>query len=314
MRSIKPGLMAAGVGMAVNIVLAIVKIVTGVVGNSYALIADGIESTSDIVSSLVVLTGLKISSLPPDDDHPYGHGKAESIAGMVVALALLAAAVFIAAQSLREIITPHHAPAWYTLLVLALVIGTKETLYRFVFKVGDELTSTAVKGDAWHHRSDAITSAAAFVGISIALIGGKGYESADDWAALLACAVIVFNGYRIFRAALGEIMDAAVPNPIQKEIRELSLSVPGVVRIEKCRTRKSGLDLFVEIHVEVDGDLTVRRGHEIAHEVSNHLKSSSLSVQDVVVHVEPAFSACTFNGELKAPGECRPPPRPGVSR
>ena len=161
--------MAAGVGMAVNIVLAIVKIVTGVVGNSYALIADGIESTSDIVSSLVVLTGLKISSLPPDDDHPYGHGKAESIAGMVVALALLAAAVFIAAQSLREIITPHHAPAWYTLLVLALVIGTKETLYRFVFKVGDELTSTAVKGDAWHHRSDAITSAAAFIGISIVL-------------------------------------------------------------------------------------------------------------------------------------------------
>ena len=202
MRSVQKGLMAAGVGMAVNIVLAIVKIVTGIVGNSYALIADGIESTTDIVSSLVVWTGLKISSLPADEDHPYGHGKAESIAGMVVALALLAAAVFIAIQSVREIITPHHAPAWFTLLVLALVIGTKETLYRFVFKVGDELTSTAVKGDAWHHRSDAITSAAAFIGISIALIGGKGYESADDWAALLACAVILFNGYRIFRAAL----------------------------------------------------------------------------------------------------------------
>lgn len=288
MRSVKPGLMAAGIGMAVNVVLAIVKIVTGIVGNSYALIADGIESTADIVSSLVVWTGLKISSLPADDDHPYGHGKAESIAGMVVALALLAAAVFIGIQSGREIITPHHSPAWFTLLVLALVIGTKETLYRFVFKVGNELTSTAVKGDAWHHRSDAITSAAAFVGISIALIGGKGYESADDWAALLACAVIVFNGYRIFRAALGEIMDAAVPSPIQKEIRALSSSVPGVVRVEKCRSRKSGLGLFVEIHVEVDGDLTVRRGHEIAHEVTSHLKSSALSVQDVMVHVEPA--------------------------
>ena len=283
--------MAAGVGMAVNLVLAIVKIVTGVVGNSYALIADGIESTSDIVGSLVVWTGLKISSLPADDDHPYGHGKAESIAGMVVALALLAAAVFIATQSVREINTPHHAPAWFTLLVLALVIGTKETLYRFVFKVGDALTSIAVKGDAWHHRSDAITSAAAFVGISIALIGGKGYESADDWAALLACAVIVFNGYRIFRAALGEIMDAAVPNTIQRDIREMSSSVPGVARIEKCRVRKSGLGLIVEIHVEVDGDLTVRRGHEIAHEVSDRLKSSSLSVQDVVVHVEPAPAA-----------------------
>ena len=176
--------MAAGVGMAVNIVLAIVKIVTGVVGNSYALVADGIESTTDVVSSLVVWTGLKISSLPPDEDHPYGHGKAESMAGIVVALALLAAAVFIGIQSVREIITPHHAPAWFTLLVLALVIGTMETVCRFVFRVGDELASTAVKSDAWHDRSDAITSAAAFVGISVALIGGKGYESADDWAAL----------------------------------------------------------------------------------------------------------------------------------
>ena len=281
--------MAAGIGMAVNVVLAIVKIVTGIVGNSYALIADGIESTSDIVSSLVVWTGLKISSLPADEDHPYGHGKAESIAGMVVALALLAAAVFIAVQSVREIITPHHAPAWFTLLVLALVIATKETLYRLVLRVGDELTSTAVTGDAWHHRSDALTSAAAFVGISIALIGGQGYESADDWAALLACAVILFNGYRIFRAALNEIMDAAPPDPLQTQIRQLASSVPGVVRIEKCRARKSGLGLFVEIHIEVDGTLSVQRGHEIAHQVSDHLKSSSLSIQHVVAHVEPAM-------------------------
>jgi cation diffusion facilitator family transporter len=285
--------MAAGIGMAVNFVLAIVKIVTGIVGNSYALIADGIESTTDIVSSLVVWTGLKISSLPADEDHPYGHGKAESIAGMVVALALLAAAVFIAVQSLREIITPHHAPAWFTLLVLALVIATKETLYRFVFKVGAELTSTAVKGDAWHHRSDAITSAAAFIGISIAVIGGKGYESADDWAALLACAVILFNGYRIFRAALNEIMDAAPPDPLQTQIRQLASSVPGVVRIEKCRARKSGLGLFVEIHIEVDGTLSVQRGHEIAHQVSDRLKSSSLSIQHVVAHVEPAVAVTT---------------------
>jgi cation diffusion facilitator family transporter len=270
MRSVKPGLLAAGVGMAVNILLAI------------------IESTADIVSSLVVLTGLKISTLPADEDHPYGHGKAEPIAGVVVAVALLAAAVFIAVQSIREIITPHHAPAWFTLLVLALVITTKETLFRFVFKVGAELTSTAVKGDAWHHRSDAITSAAAFIGISIALLGGEGYESADDWAALLACAVILFNGYRIFRAALNEIMDAAPPNPLQTEIREIACAVPGVARIEKCRIRKSGLGLLVEIHVEVDGELTVRRGHEIAHEVSDHLKASSLSVQHVVVHIEPA--------------------------
>jgi cation diffusion facilitator family transporter len=173
MRSIHQGLVAAGIGIAVNAVLAAVKIVTGVLGNSYALIADGIESTTDIVSSFIVWTGLRVSAVPPDKDHPYGHGKAEPIAALVVALALLAAAGMIAVQSISEIITPHHAPAWFTLLVLMVVIITKETLYRFVFKVGEKLTSTAVKGDAWHHRSDAITSAAAFVGILIAQIGGK---------------------------------------------------------------------------------------------------------------------------------------------
>jgi cation diffusion facilitator family transporter len=289
MRSVQKGLIAAGVGMAVNIVLAIVKIVTGVLGNSYALIADGIESTTDIISSLVVWTGLKISTLPPDDDHPYGHGKAESISAIIVSLALLAAAILIAVQSIREIHVPHHSPAWFTLPVLALVVATKETLFRFVSKVGQQLSSTAVQGDAWHHRSDAITSAAAFIGISIALIGGKGYEPADDWAALFACVIILFNGYRIFRTALNDIMDAAAPNPLQKEIRIISASVPGVVRIEKCRTRKSGLGLLVELHVEVDGDLTVRRGHQIAHEVSDRLKSSSLPVQFVMVHVQPAM-------------------------
>jgi len=162
-----------------------------------------------------------------------------------------------------------------------------------VFKVGNELASTAVKGDAWHHRSDAITSVAAFIGISISLIGGQGYESADDWAALLACTVILFNGYRILSTALGEIMDRALPNTIQEEIRELAAHVPGVVRIEKCRSRKSGLGLFVEIHVEVDGDMSVRRGHQIAHEVSDRLKASPLSIQHVVVHMEPSMVSVT---------------------
>lgn len=289
--------MAAGIGMAANMVLAIVKIVTGIIGHSYALIADGIESTTDIVSSMVVWTGLKISSLPPDDDHPFGHGKAESIAGMIVALALLGAAALIAVQSIREILNPHHAPAWYTLLVLALVVATKEALFRIVSNVGDSLDSTAVKGDAWHHRSDAITSGAAFVGISIALIGGEGYESADDWAALLACAVILFNGSRIFRAALNELMDAAPPDAILEQIRARAATVPGVAGIEKCHSRKSGLGLLVEIHVEVDGNMTVRNGHDIAHEVSDCLLASPLSIQHVAVHVEPSDPA-----EPDAPG------------
>jgi cation diffusion facilitator family transporter len=286
MRSVQKGLMTAGVGMAINMVLAIIKIVAGVLGNSYALIADGIESTTDIVSSLVVWTGLKVSSLPPDENHPYGHGKAESISAIIVAAALFGAAVLIAVQSVREIVTPHHAPAWFTLVVLALVIVTKEVLYRFVLKVGHELTSTAVKGDAWHHRSDAITSAAAFIGISVALIGGEGYAVADDWAALLACAIIPFNGFRIFRAALDEIMDAAVPAEVQATVRK-EAEIQGVIRIDECRIRKSGLGLFIDIQVRVDGNLTVRQADGIAEEVSRRLKASRLSVGGVMVHVEP---------------------------
>jgi cation diffusion facilitator family transporter len=287
MNNVQPGLIAAGVGMAVNIVLAIIKIVTGVVGHSYALVADGIESTADIVSSLIVWTGLKISAFPPDAGHPYGHGKAESIAAIVVSFSLLGAAGLIAVQSVREIIVPHHTPAWFTLLVLALVITTKETLYRFVFKVGHQLGSTAVKGDAWHHRSDAITSAAAFVGISIALIGGKGYESADDWAALLACGIIGFNGFRIFRAALDEIMDAAVPAEVQTTICREAAQIPGVIRIDESRIRKSGLGLFVDLQVRVDGNLTVRQADAIAEEVSRRLKSAPVGVAGVMVHIEP---------------------------
>lgn len=283
--------MAAGVGMAVNVLLAITKIVTGLVGNSYALVADGIESTTDIVSSLVVWTGLKISSIPADQDHPYGHGKAEPIAGLIVAMALLLAALVIAAQSIREIITPHHAPAPFTLLVLALVIIIKETLYRFVFKVGNELTSTAVKGDAWHHRSDAITSAAAFAGISIALIGGEGYESADDWAALLACVVILWNGSKIFRAGFHEIMDAEVAPSVKSQVCETASSVPGVIRIDECRVRKSGLVLFVDMQIQVDGHLSVFKGNDIADEVATRLKASPLNIAGVMVHVEPGAAS-----------------------
>src|SRR5512143_2982060 len=193
------GIQSTLVGVLANVLLAAVKAIAGILGNSYALIADAIESASDVGSSLVVLGGIKIASLPADGDHPYGHGKAEPLAAMVVAVALCTAAVGIAIQSVREIITPHHAPAAFTLVVLVLVVVTKETMFRFVARRGREVQSTAMRTDAWHHRSDAITSAAAFVGISVALMGGKGYESADDYAALFASAIIGFNGFRLLR-------------------------------------------------------------------------------------------------------------------
>lgn len=276
-------------GVLVNTILAMVKYLAGVLGNSYALIADAMESTLDIFSSLMVWGGLRIASTPPDEGHPYGHGKAESLTTMVISLALLGAAVGLAIQSLREILDPHQKPpAPFTLGVLVGVVITKELLFRFVSGVGKAVGSSAVKADAWHHRSDAITSLAAFIGISIAILGGKGYESADDWAALAACGIIAFNGIRLLRPALGEVMDVAASADVHEAIRRAASEVGGVVEVEKCRVRKYGFTYVVDIHVMVDGDMSVRRGHEIAHEVKRALCTSTLKVSDALVHIEPA--------------------------
>ncbi len=287
MSFLKSGVHLSGFSIAVNVVLAIVKIATGIVGNSYALVADGIESTGDVVSSFVVWSGLRISLKPPDRKHPYGHGKAESIAGVLVALFLLGGGLLIATQSIREIATPHHAPEWYTLVVLIAVIAVKETMYRLLTRAGDSMGSSSLRADGWHHRSDALTSLAAFIGISVALIGGEGYESADDWAALVACGIIFYNGFRLLRPAVDEVMDAAVPGDVEKQVRKIAEAVDGVVAIEKCRIRKSGLGLLMDIHAVVDGGITVRRGHKIGHIVKDHLCDSGLRIVDVVVHIEP---------------------------
>ena len=274
-------------GVATNAALAIIKIITGVLGHSNALIADGIESITDVVSATVVWSGLRIAARPADANHPYGHGKAEPLAALVVSLALLVAATIIAIQSLREIWTPHQVPAAYTLVVLLGVIMTKEVLFRVVGKVGDSIHSVAVRTEAWHHRSDAITSIAAFIGISIALIGGKGYESADDWAALLACGIIGYNGIRLLRQSLAEIMDETPGRAFENRIRAIAKDVPGVKDIEKCRVRKSGLAYLVDLHVIVDGEIPVRAGHELAHRVKDRLCQSEMGIQEVTVHIEP---------------------------
>lgn len=275
------------VGLAVNASLAALKITAGVLGNSYALIADGIESTTDIVSSLIVWSGLRVAATPANDRHPYGYGKAEALAGLVAAFALLAAAGMIAIQSVREILTPHHLPHWSTLAVLVVVVVIKEGLARWVGNIGAESESSALQADAWHHRSDALTSATAFIGISIGLIGGPGYEPADDWAALAACLVISFSGLRLLWLAIRELLDVAPRKEFEQQVRELAGQVEGVKAVEKCRIRKSGLAYFVDIHVEVDGSSTVRQGHQIGGRVRSSLRQSDLRIADVHVHVEP---------------------------
>ena len=275
-------------GLAINIMLASVKIVAGFFGNAYVLIADGIESAMDVGGSIVIWGGLKVAARPPDPTHPYGHGKAEPVAAVIVAIGVLAAALGLAIQSVREIFLPHHGPAPYTLVVLIVAVIVKETLYRYVIRFGRNVESTAVQTDAWHHRTDAITSIAAFIGISVALIGGEPWQSADDWAALFACALIGANGYRLLRPALYEIMDTAPGGKIVRSIRRAARSVPGVIEVEKCRVRKMGLDFYVDLHVGVKDSISVREGHEIAHQVKTAIQQNDSRVADVLVHVEPA--------------------------
>jgi cation diffusion facilitator family transporter len=275
-------------GLVINVVLASVKIVAGVVGHAYVLIADGMESALDVAGSIVIWGGLTVAARPPDQTHPYGHGKAEPIAALVVAICVLAAAIGLAIESVREILTPHHGPAPFTLVILVMVIVIKEFLFRYVNRIGRDLESTAVQTDAWHHRSDALTSAAAFIGISLALMGGERWQSADDWAALFACAVIGANGVRLALPAFQEIMDTAPAGKIVGSILAAASAVPGVVEVEKCHARKMGLDYYVDLHVGVDGNISVHEGHEIAHRVKAAIQQSDSRIADVLVHIEPA--------------------------
>lgn len=286
--SVDKGIRTTILGIITSIILASIKAVAGVLGNSYALIADAIESTSDVFTSIIVLTGLKIAKRPADKTHPYGHGKAEPFAGILVASALFIAAIIIIIQSIHEIITPHHSPAPFTLIVLVVVVLVKEFLFRFIIKVGESVESTAVKNDAWHHRSDAITSGFAFIGIAIALIGGKGYEEADDYAALCASIIIIYNSYRLFKPALFEIMDTAPSSEVIDKIINTSFLVGGILAIDKCFARKMGFQYYIDMHIIVDGNISVYNGHEIAHTVKDKLIESFTNISDVLIHIEPA--------------------------
>jgi len=286
--NLQTGARVALFGMLVNLIFAAAKILGGLFGHAYVLIADGIESALDVAGSFVIWGGLKFAARPPDETHPYGHGKAEPIAAVVVAFGVLAAALGLAIQSGREILTPHHGPAPFTLAILIVVIVVKEILFRYVNRIGRHVESTAVQTDAWHHRSDALTSAAAFIGISVALIGGSSWQSADDWAALFACAVIAANGIRLLRPAFYEIMDTAPRGEIVDLIRKAAASVPGVVEVEKSYVRKMGLSFYVDLHIGVNGNISVREGHHIAHQVKAAIQQTDTRIADVLVHIEPA--------------------------
>ena len=282
------GMRTTLIGIVISIVLVFLKGIAGYLGHSYALIADATETGADILSSTMLLIALRIALKQPDEGHPYGHGKAEPIAAVIISLFLIGAALWIGFHSIAYITTPHPLPEKFTLYVLLIVIVIKESLFRYILRVGKKINSKAVQADAHHHRSDAITSVAAFIGITIALIGGEGYEGADDWAALIAAGLIVYNAIALLRPAVAEIMDAAPSNDIVLKVRELAIAVPQVAGIDKCYVRKMGFDYYVDLHLEVDGTLSVDEGHRIAHEVKDVILRSNLRITNVLIHVEPA--------------------------
>ena len=285
--SIHRGIRWAQLGILINAVLALVKFIAGILGHSYALIADGIESTSDIVSSFIVWSGLRISTRTADQYYPFGYGKAEALAAAVVALMLLAAALGIAIESVREIITPHHAPAAFTLVVLVVVVIVKEVLFRRVFAVGSEAGSIAVQADAWHHRSDALTSACAFIGISVALIGGPGWEMADDWAALVAASIITYNGLNLLRPAIADLMDRTPTGDVLDRVSAAAMAVEQVRAIEKVKVRKAGVEYFVDLHVQADAHMSLNDAHILSGKVKSAIKAAVPAVSGVLVHMEP---------------------------
>jgi cation diffusion facilitator family transporter len=284
---INRGIRSAQAGILVNAGLALAKLLGGIVGNSYALIADGIESAADIFSSLVVWGGLHLAGRDPDEEYPFGYGKAESLAAAVVSLMLLGAAISIAVAAISEILTPHHAPAPWTLIVLVTVVAIKWILSRRVRAVGAEVQSTAVQAEASHHLSDALTSTAAFIGISIALIGGPGWESADDWAALAAAAVIGFNGITMLRPALNDLMDRMPGGEIVERVDQAARGVGGVLDVEKLAVRKAGLVYYVDIHVQADPAMPLEAAHILSGMVKSAIRAAMPEVAGVLVHMEP---------------------------
>ncbi len=270
-----------------NIFFAVVKFIAGVLGNSYALIADAIESTVDVFSSVLVWGGLKYSTRPPDENHPYGHGRFETISTFAVIGFLVVSATIIAYESIQNIKTPHEGPKVFTLYVLGGIILFKELSFQYVIRKSKQTNSSSLKADAWHHRSDAITSVMAFIGISVAIFLGEGYEAADDVAALLASGIIIFNAYKIFKPLLSEISDEQIYDDLIRKIREISLTVPGVIDTEKCHVRKMGMDYYVDLHMIVDGTVSVIEGHKIAHDLKDEIQRRIPQVADVLVHTEP---------------------------
>ena len=304
-RSLQKGQGSALRGILLNGALGGAKLAAGLLGHSYAMVADACESFGDVASSCVTLYGLHLAAEPADTTHPSGHGRAETLASMVTALVLIAAGGLIfwhAAGSLGE---PRPSPAPWTLLILIPVIAAKERMFHFIHARGKESGSPALVAEAWHQRSDVVTSLAALTGIVVAWIGGPAWSHADSWAALLASVWVIGTGLWLLGPTLHELMEGSVDPALHDFIYETSRSCPGILGIDKVWVRKLGMRLMIDMHIEVAPDLSVQEGHRLAHEVKAKLQSELPQVRDVMVHVEPFEPSRTQRPHRRRRGQHR---------
>lgn len=278
---------AAGLGLAVNAGLGVIKLAASLVTGSFALLADAVNSLGDCVTSLIILLALRYAQHPADDEHPYGHTRAEAVVGSNVALLVMISALSVGVAAIRQFGTvPPVPPAW-TLLIAAGNVVIKESLYRYKIGVGKRLGSAALIANAWDHRSDALCSLAVFVGLSVVIWGGPDWAWVDPATALVVVAAILFSAGKVYRESFNELLDRQADDELVGRLRTAAASRDEVYEVETLRVRKSGMEYFVDIHIEVDPHLPVAEGHRIGHDVKDHLMADFPQVRDVLVHVEP---------------------------
>jgi cation diffusion facilitator family transporter len=275
------------VGLVANLALGLIKLVAGIIGHSFALLSDGVHSICDSFNSVIVLASLYVAQRPADRQHPYGHTRAEAVGSLSLAWIIAFTAVLIGWEAVSRFLEPHHIPEAWTLWVAIANTIVKEALYRVNRHVGQRVGSQAVVTNAWDHRIDAFCSLAVVAGIGAVGWGGERFAWADAAAALVVVAIILWSAYELLLTSASELLDQQADDNVVDEIRAAARQVPGVRGVEKLLVRRSGMELFADMHVEVDPNLSVDRGHKIGHDVKSRLLDEFTALRDVLVHLEP---------------------------
>ena len=277
---------AGWVGLIINLVLAAAKLAAGLAGNSQAVVADAIHSLSDTVTDVALILGVRYWSAPADEQHPHGHRRFETLITVFIGLTVATAAVGIGWDAIKSLGKPSHPPSTIALVAAIVSIGIKEALYRWTARIGKATGSPALVANAWHHRTDALSSVPVAIAVSISMVDHR-LAVVDQIGALVVAVFVLHAAFRIIRPALDQLVDAGAPKAHRRELEQLALQVDGVRAVHAMRTRYIGSELAVDIHIEVDANLSVADGFSIARQVKADLLENGPMVADVVVQIEP---------------------------